>query len=108
MNRFKALIITLAFLMTAALEASAADDPWWDTSSRGEATLPELIADGWEIVGYSVSHGERSLSRDHVLQHPDKVGAWHCNYFSVVTSDNNHDVENNHDIITSCTPIRQP
>jgi len=102
MNGFSALLITFGFLLTASLDASAAVDPWWDTSTRGEATLPELIADNWEIVGYSVSHGEGTLSRDYVLQHPDKPGAWHCNFFSAVIR------ESDYKIIASCTALRQP
>lgn len=102
MKRLVALLMILGFVAAATADSSDAVDPWWDTSTRGSATLPELVADGWGIVGYSVSHGESSLSRDYVLQHPEKPGAWHCNFFSVLLRDTTND------IIASCTALRQP
>ncbi len=80
----KYVIVLILFIVSSVGLARPQDrpDPWWNSSKRSDRSLPELVEAGWRIVGYSTNHGENSLSRDYILQHPNKPGAWHCNWFS--------------------------
>lgn len=81
---------------------SEPENVWWDGSTRGDKTLPELVDEGWKVVGYSTSPEGDALSRDYILQHHDKPGAWHCNFFSFTMDDGSNE------IIKSCMALVQP
>ena len=93
-------VLLLSCTVTIAADFDDTRGPWWETEQRGSETLPSLVSTGWRIVGYSTSHGDATFSQNYVLQHPDKPGAWWCNWFSVTT-------DSNLNIIASCSKIRQ-
>ena len=95
-------ILGVCIALTAQAFADEPDSPWWDIAERGSRSLPELVQAGWEIVGFDVHNGEDTVSRDYILQHPGKPGAWHCNAL-YINRDDGTDGR-----ILSCTPLKQP
>ena len=73
--------LVIPFLLASlSYGQSPAQDPWWEDSNR---SLPQLVADGWEIFWYS---GDSQSSKEYLLRHDDLPGLMQCNWVLVTGS----------------------
>ena len=73
--------LVIPFLLASlSYGQSPAQDPWWEDSDR---SLPQLVADGWEIFWYS---GDSQSSKEYLLRHDDLPGLMQCNWILVTGS----------------------